>query len=181
MSIFIINFSGFDEKSNINTNLNNKQTKEPVEGPAEEPIEEPAEEPIEEPAEEPIEEPEEEPEEEYYMIRRRIDIILDKKIKKKPYNETLSLLNKLFKTEYKRLLDVKNIKMKYIPKRKQFVKILQEHIKMESDFDMIYDKKLPTHIIINNILSKIGYSFICKKENNKLRFGVKAYSYSYII
>ena len=124
------------------------------------------------------EELEEEP---YYILRRRIDNIINNKTKKKPYDDTLSLLNKLFETKYERLLDIKNIKVKHIPKRKKFAKILKEHIKIESHFDMIYDKKTPTYIIINNILSKIGYSFICKKENSKLRFNVKAYSYSYII
>jgi hypothetical protein len=90
------------------------------------------------------------------------------------------LLNRLFKKDYKRLLDIKNIKLKHIPKMKKFAKILKEHIKTESDFNMIYDKNTPTYIVINNILNKIEYSFICRRIDTKLRFLVRPYKTSYI-
>lgn len=119
-------------------------------------------------------------EEEYYLLRRRLDNYVDTKNKEKPYNEILNLLNNVLDTKYKSLLKIQNINIKDIPSRKKFSKILKNHIKTEDDFNMIYDKKTPVYIIINNILNKIDYSFICKRIDNESCFSVKPYKTSYI-
>lgn len=120
-------------------------------------------------------------EENYYMLRRRINYLLDKKTKEELFNSTLHLLNKIFRTKYKRLLDIRNISHNQIPKRKKLIKILKGFNNIEIDYEMCFNKNIPRYVIINNILNKINFSFICFCMDEKICYSVKAYKTTYII
>lgn len=74
---------------------------------------------------------------------------------------------------------MKNIESCNLPSIKKFAKRLKRYNNKRM-FNIIYEKHTPVYIIVNNLLNRIDYSFVCNKVEDKIYYSVKPYKMTYI-
>jgi len=115
-------------------------------------------------------------EEDLYLFNRKWEIYLKKKTISKKYNSILKFLNLLFNKKFTKLSDIKEIKKENIPDQKKFVKLMLKHPEISEQFNINYSNTNYTTIkLIDKLLSKIKYSFVEIKKDNKIYYSVKIF------
>jgi hypothetical protein len=112
-------------------------------------------------------------EEPYFMFKRRFDKYIENKHKHK-HEKIIEFLNKLFSTKYTNLRTIKKITLDMMPTSDEFVDLMNSDSKNSEMFKIRYNKTIPVHKMINNLLNKINYSFVEKDNGKEIFYSIKA-------
>lgn len=114
----------------------------------------------------------------YYITRRKINEYIQKKENYKMHSNIIFILNKIFKTKFTSLSEMKKITFDKIPSPQKFSKIMRSYPNLDDEFNIRHTSKyniIPTHKMINAILNKIKYSFVEIETDTEIYYTVKPY------
>lgn len=111
----------------------------------------------------------------YYKFKRRWDLYIYEKNKKGKNAEILNFLNKLFKTEYKNLMEINKITYDMIPNSKTLYNVMSNNPELIKSFKLKNKRIISVVKLINIILNKINFSFIEIDDGKEIYFAVKPF------
>lgn len=106
-----------------------------------------------------------------YIFRRKMESYCNNILQREKYNETLKILNKIFKTKHKQLTLFRDIPYDNLPTIKRTLGVLKKY-SYQVD---VYNYDNTTEYVIDNILKRINYSFKKSTINDEIFYNVRLF------
>lgn len=113
-------------------------------------------------------------EEEYYMFMRRWDAYTQRTADKQLHTNILKLINQLFKTDFKTLLEIKKLDEKTFPSSQKMVNAIESNEEYKKLFKIMYNKDIPTPKMLDSLLNKVKFSLVKVLGKKKDHYCVKS-------